>query len=157
MFYRLLLLLVLSSNALSQSYKKTSSNESLYGISLSYVNQSGNFGKIGGFYETVLADNFIIKLDFNANLTGMRNQFSIIPEFGATVYYLESNTMILGTFLETELTPYSVTPKTGITLFTVMDFGVGYGFDIHQKENFKPIKGFQFSFGLNIPLNFNIY
>lgn len=132
-------------------------NDFLYGVSLGYMNQSGNYGKIGAFGEIELGNSSMLKLDVNANITGMKNKLSIIPETGLTLYVFPNRLGGLGVFAETEFTPYTFTPKAGISLFTFIDFGFGYGFEIQQKNNFKPIEGFQFSFGINLPLNFNVY
>jgi len=157
MLYLYLLFIFLSTTAFSQTYRKTASNEIIYGISLGYANQAGNFGKVGAFTEVSFGDAFFLKADVNANLTGMQNQFNVIPELGFTLYYLETEMLLLGAFVETEITPHTITPKIGLTAITFFDIGFGYGFEFNQKENFKSLKGFQFSVGLNIPLNFNIY
>lgn len=128
----------------------------LYGFSLGYMNQSGNYGKIGAFWEIESGNNSMLKLDVNANITGMKNKLSIIPEAGLTFYTFPDRLGGLGIFAETEFTPYTFTPKAGLSLFTFIDFGFGYGFEMHQKNNFKSIEGFQFSFGINIPLNFQL-
>lgn len=130
----------------------------LYGVSLGYMNQSGNYGKIGAFGEIEFGNSRMnmLKLDVNANITGMRNKLSIIPEAGLTFYTFPDRLGGLGIFAETEFTPYTFTPKAGLSLFTFIDFGFGYGFEMHQKSNFKSIEGFQFSFGINIPLNFQL-
>ncbi|MGJ1316708.1 hypothetical protein ACR78R_29400, partial [Sphingobacterium multivorum] len=60
-------------------------------------------------------------------------------------------------FVKAELTPYTITPKVGASLFSIVDLGIGYGFDYNTKKNFKPIDGITVSVGVNIPLNFHIY
>jgi hypothetical protein len=131
----------------------------LYGGSIGYTNQSGNFGKVGAFGMYGFGNNnlSIIKVDINANITGMQNKVTVIPEIGTTYYFIPSRLAVAGFFVETELTPYTFTPKAGISLLSIIDLGIGYGSEIQQKKDFKSIKGLQFSLGINIPFNFNIY
>lgn len=131
--------------------------EFLYGPIIGYSNQAGNFGKIGVFGLLSIGELDFLKLDINANITAMQGKKSVIPEVGLTYYKFPQRLGGIGIFAETEFTPYTFTPKGGISFFTFFDIGFGYGIEINQKTNFKTIDGFQFSIGLNLPLNFNIY
>lgn len=124
----------------------------LVGPTLSYQSQAGNILKVGGYYLQPLAGEAVgIKLEANAQFAYFRDAFRVIPE-GSLTFYPTFDNLILP-FLEGEITPYTVTPKVGLTVATIVDFGIGYGFDTKVKEGLKPIKGFTFSFGINIPLN----
>lgn len=126
----------------------------LIGASVSYSNQSGNFGKAGLFIVTGFNSNSILyKIDANVNMAYMRDNFHVIPEIGITGYLAGGGFYYIFPFVESEFTPYTITPKVGISVGTFVDFGIGFGFKINEKEDFKPIKGFQFSVGLNIPFN----
>ncbi|WP_413531676.1 hypothetical protein [Empedobacter brevis] len=151
-----LLVLFVSTITFAQS-RQQKGQEFLYGPTIGYSNQAGNFGKIGFFGELSIGDLNLLKLDFNGNFTGMQGTTSIIPEVGLTFYKFPARLGGIGLFAETEFTPYTFTPKGGISLFTFFDIGFGYGIELKQKTNFKTIDGFQFSIGLNLPLNFNIY
>ena len=130
-------------------------SQNLFGVSGSYSNQSGNFAKLGLFYTFGLGDTFITpRIDANANMAYMRDNFHVIPEIGITGYFTSGGSYIFP-FVESEFTPYTITPKVGLTFITLIDFGIGYGFSINEKDSFKPIKGFQFSAGINIPFNWN--
>lgn len=130
-------------------------SQNLFGVSGSYSNQSGNFAKLGLFYTFGLGDTFITpRIDANANMAYMRDNFHVIPEIGITGYFTSGGSYIFP-FVESEFTPYTITPKVGLTFMTLIDFGIGYGFSINEKDSFKPIKGFQFSAGINIPFNWN--
>ena len=130
--------------------------DNLYGFSLGYANQSGHFGKIGAFYIFDSSSSIATKIDINANMAYMRDDFQIIPEIGITGYITSFTLLDIFPFVETEFTPYTFTPKAGFSIFTMIDFGFGYGIKLHEKDNFKPIKGFQFSVGINIPLNLHL-
>lgn len=127
------------------------SQTQLYGPTISYQSQSGNMAKIGGFYLHNSESNFTYKIDATANLAYFRGKFRAIPEIGFTFYpkpdYLISPT------LEAEVSPYTITPKIGFSILTMVDFSFGYGIETNTKTNLKPIRGFTFTFGLNIPIN----
>ena len=124
----------------------------LIGPTVSYQSQAGNLLKVGGYYLQPLAgDSFGLKLEANAQFAYFREQFRVIPE-GSFTFYPTFNNLILP-FVEGELTPYTVTPKIGLSFATIVELGIGYGFDTKVKEDLKPIKDFTFSFGLNFPLN----
>lgn len=124
----------------------------LVGPTISYQSQAGNMLKVGGYYLQPLAGNAVgIKLEANANFAYFRDQFLVIPEGSFTFYPTYSNLIV--PFIEGELTPYTATPKIGLSIATIVEFGFGYGFDIKTKQDLKPIEGFTFSLGFNIPLN----
>ncbi|WLD22994.1 hypothetical protein NU10_09730 [Flavobacterium dauae] len=124
----------------------------LIGPTISYQSQAGNLLKVGGYYlQPLVGDSFGLKLEANAQFAYFRNQSVVIPE-GSLTFYPSFNNLILP-FIEGELTPYTVTPKIGLSVATMVELGFGYGFDIKTKQDLKPIKGFTFSLGINIPLN----
>jgi len=131
------------------------SQTSLYGPTISYQSQSGSMGKIGGYYlHYSEKTNMGIKLDATANFAYFRNQLLVIPEAGLTFY--PNVDLLIEPFLETEINPYTVTPKVGFSIVTILDFSFGYGFDLKTKQDLKPLQGFTFSIGINIPLNFEL-
>ncbi len=126
----------------------------LIGATVSYSNQSGNFGKAGLFVLFGLTDHMVdFKIDANANMAYMRDNLHIIPEVGITGYVGARHLVYIFPFAETEFTPYTITPKIGLSVASIVDFGFGYGIKIGEKAGFKPIKGFQFSVVINIPFN----
>ena len=142
-----LFLLLFSAQGFSQT--------SLYGPTISYQTQSGNMGKIGGYYMHYFEkSNLGVKLDATANFAYFRNQFLVIPEAGLTVY--PNADVLIEPFIEAEINPYTTTPKVGFSVATILDFSFGYGFDLKTKQDLKPLQGFTFSVGINIPLNFEL-
>ncbi|UIR55801.1 hypothetical protein LZQ00_16235 [Sphingobacterium sp. SRCM116780] len=129
-------------------------NNWIFGPSVGYQYQSGNFLKASAWGLFAPNATQYMKIDAGANFTWMLGKTTVIPELGFT-YYL--NDFVLFPFVKAELTPYTVTPKVGVSIFSILDIGVGYGFDINTKKDFKPIDGATLSVGLNIPLNFHIY
>ncbi|ERJ58727.1 hypothetical protein [Sphingobacterium paucimobilis] len=138
----LLLGIAISPHVQAQSY--------LLGPTVSYQYQKGSILKTGVYYATSINTRNILKLDATANFTWIQNKHAVIPEVAATFY---SDMYILGLFARTEFTPYTVTPKIGISALTVLELDFGYGFPMANKTNYRPIKGFTTSLRFNIPLN----
>ncbi|WP_240904821.1 hypothetical protein [Sphingobacterium sp. SGR-19] len=123
----------------------------IWGPSVGWQYQSGNFLKVSGWGLFAPNDHQYVKINAGADFTWMQNKTTVIPEVGFT-YYLSNR--IVFPFVQAEVTPYTLTPKAGISILSILDLGVGYGFDINTKKDFKPIKGLTGSVTLNIPLNF---
>ena len=131
-------------------------------INLGYEYWNGNYGKVGTDLFLVQDNNNILTFSANANLGYMKDKFRVIPEVGAGYMFnchnnpsdpYSSNFSSAFYVIRAEVSPWTITPKAGISLASFVDFGFGYGFKINKKDSFKPIKGFQFSIGVNIPLN----
>jgi hypothetical protein len=129
---------------------KLQAQSSLFGPTISYQYQKGSILKTGAYYATEVNTKNILKVDATANFTWIQNKSSVIPEI-ATTYY--SAMYILGLLGRAELTPYTVTPKVGFTILTLLELDFGYGFAISDKKNYSPIKGFATSLRFNIPIN----
>jgi len=125
----------------------------IWGPSIGYQYQKGSFVKASGWGLFAPNDHQYIKIDAGANFTWMKKGTTVIPELGVT-YYL-SNAGIWH-FVKAEITPYTFTPKVGISLMSILDIGLGYGININEKSNFKKIDGFTGSLSINVPLNFFI-
>ncbi len=123
----------------------------IWGPSVGWQYQSGNFLKASGWGLFAPNDHQYIKMNVGANFTWMQDKTTVIPELGFT-YYL-SNSLVFP-FVQAEVTPYTLTPKVGMSILSVLDLGVGYGFEMNAKKDFKPLKGWTGSVTLNIPLNF---
>lgn len=129
-------------------------NNWIWGPSIGYQYQAGNWMKVSGWGLFSPNETQFMKIDAGANFAWMQGKTVVVPEVGFT-YYL--NDFIVLPFVKAELTPYTLTPKVGVSILSILDIGLGYGFDYQTKNNFKPIDGIAVSVGLNIPLNFHIY
>lgn len=132
---------------------KLQAQNSLMGPSISYQYQKGSILKTGAYYATELNAGHILKVDATANFTWIQNQYTVIPELAVT-YYTEM--YYVGAFSRAELTPYTISPKVGLSLFTFFEVDLGYGFPIADKTGYRPIKGFTTSIRFNIPLNMKL-
>lgn len=149
-----LVMLFLGQQAGFSQEKSRKADGWIFGPSIGYQYQSGTFLKASAWGLFAPNQSQYIKFDAGANFTWMMDQSTVIPEFGVT-YYL--NNVAVWPFIKGEITPYTATAKAGISVFSILELSAGYGFDINTKENFKPIDGFTFGVGLNIPLKFHLY
>lgn len=133
---------------------KPGGNSWIWGPSIGYQYQHGNFLKLSGWGLFAPNEYQYIKINGGANFTWMMDRTTIVPELGLTYYLSDKG---VWPFIKGEITPYTVTPKVGISLASLVDIGVGYGININQKSDFKKIDGFTFSVGFNLPLNFHLY
>ena len=147
----ILLFFLLSYTAQSQEIHKSNW---IVGPSLGYQYQEKNFLKASFWALTDLGYANYLRLDAGANLTFHEKKAHVIPELGLS-YYLGAKG--LWPFIKAEATPYTLTPKFGVGLFNMVELAAGYGFEIQQKNNLVPIKGFSFSLGLSLPLNYHLY
>ncbi|WP_010251352.1 hypothetical protein [Myroides injenensis] len=139
----LLLLLGLTTKLHAQSH--------LFGPSVSYQYQKGSIVKTGIYYATAATPTNVFKIDGTANFTWVQDKYTVIPEI-ALAYYTDM--YFIGAFGRAEVTPYTLTPKVGVTLLTFVELDLGYGFPIADKSNYRPIKGFTASLRFNFPINF---
>ncbi|WP_159634615.1 hypothetical protein [Sphingobacterium composti Ten et al. 2007 non Yoo et al. 2007] len=126
----------------------------IIGPTLGYQYQEKSFLK-GAFWAlTDLGYANYLRFDAGANLTFQDKMAYVIPELGVT-YYLGAKGV--WPFIKAEATPYTITPKVGLGVFNILEFGAGYGFELNQKKNLPSIKGFNFSVGVSIPLNYHLF
>ena len=126
----------------------------IIGPSIGYQYQEKSFLKASFWGLTDLGYANYLRFDAGANLTFEDKKAHVIPELGIT-YYLGAKGV--WPFIKAEVTPYTVTPKLGIGLFNIIELGAGYGMKLKQKDNLPEIKGFNFSLGFSIPLNYHLY
>ena len=132
---------------------KAKAQDYLVGPTLSYQFQKGSIVKTGAYFAFPFSGDHIIRADATANFTWTQSKFAVIPE-GALSYYPQ--TYVLTPFVRAELTPYTLTPKVGVSLATLLDLDFGYGFSIKKKTDYQTIKGFAVSLRFSIPLNYRL-
>lgn len=123
----------------------------ILGPSIGYQYQNGNFLKTSFWGLTDLGYANYLKIDAGVDVAWANAKTHVIPELGLT-YFLGAKAV--WPFVKGEVTPHSITPKVGVSVFSIVDVAAGYGLSIKKKENFGDIEGFAFSVGFNIPLNF---
>lgn len=125
----------------------------IVGPSIGYQFQKKNFVKASLWALKDIGYANYLRFDAGANMTFQDKKAYFIPEFGAT-YYLSAKG--IWPFIKGEITPFTVTPKIGLGVFNIIEAGIGYGFELKQKEPLPSIKGVNFSIGLSIPLNYHL-
>ncbi|WP_219929423.1 hypothetical protein [Sphingobacterium athyrii] len=133
--------------------KKAAAQDHLIGPTLSYQFQKGSIIKTGAYFAFPFLGDNILRADVTANFTWTQKKFAVIPE-GAITYYPQ--TYVLTPFVRAEVTPYTFTPKLGVSLATLLDIDFGYGFSIKDKADYRPMKGFAVSLRFSIPLNYRL-
>ncbi|WP_312789705.1 hypothetical protein [Sphingobacterium sp.] len=133
--------------------KGVRAQDHLIGPTLSYQFQKGSIVKTGAYFAFPFIGDHILRADATANFTWTQKKFAVIPEAAITYY---PQTYVLTPFVRTEVTPYTVTPKLGVSLATLLDLDFGYGFSINDKKNYRPMKGFAVSLRFSIPLNYRL-
>lgn len=126
----------------------------IFGPSLGYQYQKTSFIKASFWGLTDLGYANYLRVDGGANMTWEEGRAHAIPELGIT-YYLSAKGA--WPFVKMEVSPYTVTPKVGVGIFNIFEVGAGYGFDLNTKRGLGPIKGFNISVGLSLPLNYHLY
>lgn len=129
-------------------------NKWILGPSLGYQYQKASFLKASFWGLTDLGYANYLRMDAGTNMTWRNKSTYVLPELGVT-YYLSAKGV--WPFVKAEATPYTFTPKIGIGIFNVFEVGLGYGFALKDKEKLGTIKGGNFSLGLNLPLNYQLY
>lgn len=139
--------------AMASSAQERSSSRWIWGPSIGYQYQNGNFLKASGWGLFAPNDEQFLRIDAGANFIWIGSGATVVPELGLT-YYLSDKA--LWPFIKGEITPHTVSPKAGISVFSLIDMGVGYGFDINTKNSLGPIDGLTFSIDIKIPLRFHL-
>lgn len=125
----------------------------IFGSSIGWQYQKVNFMKVSGWTLFAPNQSQYVKIDVGANLSWMNSKTTVIPEIGAT-YYLSDK--LLYPYVKAELNPYTLTPKIGFSIMSLLDIGVGYGFDVKTKKGIQTLNGFTTSISVNIPFNFHL-
>lgn len=138
--------LLVVQSAKAQSY--------IYGPTLSYQFQKGSAVKLGGYVLREVGFNSLIRADVTGNMTWTQGKSAVIPELAISYYFGNSMGLnVLPIFFRGEITPYTVTPKLGVSILTLLELDLGYGISMREKKDYLPIKGFTGSIRFNLPLN----
>ncbi|MGV4414647.1 hypothetical protein [Chryseobacterium sp. T1] len=126
-------------------------------LNVGYVYQNQSFAEVGGKLLFLSNDNVIYRLGGSALLGETNGKFAIMPKlqgdillnFQDHVDIYHSHYFLAGA----ELTSKYVAPKVGVSILGMIDLTAGYAFDLpNQTLQGKTMKGFNFNFGINLPL-----
>lgn len=136
----------------SYGQQKKKSSGWILGPSIGYQYQEKNFVKASLWATKDLDYAKYLRFDGGVNYTSEMGKAHFIPELGVS-YYLSAR--VIWPYLKAELTPYTLSPKVGIDIMSLLNLGVGYGFELQQKKNLPAIKGFNVSATLSLPFTLN--
>lgn len=128
-------------------------------INLGYETWNGNYGKVGTDLFLVQKNNNILTFSANANLGYMQDKFRVIPEIGAGYMFnlnkkgnpYSSHFNSAFYVIRGEVSPWTVTPKVGIAILSIVEFNAGYSFEFKENKDFKNMQGFRAGFIFHLP------
>ncbi|WP_333662790.1 hypothetical protein [Chishuiella changwenlii] len=129
-------------------------------INLGYETWNGNYGKVGTDLFLVQQNNNILTFSANANLGYMQDKFRVIPEIGAGyMFNFRNNTAdpysshFNSAFyvIRGEVSPWTITPKAGIAILSILEFNAGYSFEFRENKDFKNMNGFRAGLVIHLP------
>lgn len=126
-------------------------------LKVGYDYQNSNFGEVGATFLFLEKDNVLYRMGGSALVGSSHGKIAVLPKLqGDILLNFQKGKSLRHSYyflLGAEATTKYITPKAGISIFGLMDFKGGYGFQIpNQTLNGKVMKGFNFNFTLNIPL-----
>ena len=129
-------------------------------VNLGYEYWNGNFGKVGTDLFLVQKNNNILTFSANANMGYMKDKFRIMPEVGAGYMFNFSNNTgdpyssnISSAFyvVRAEVSPWTVTPKIGFAVLSLLEINAGYSFEFRDNDNFKDMSGIRAGLTIHLP------
>ena len=129
-------------------------------INLGYEYWNGNYGKVGTDLYLVQPNNNILAFSANANLGYMKDKFRVIPEIGAGYMFnfenkpgdpYSSNFSSAFYVIRTEVSPWTITPKVGIAVLSLLELNAGYSFEFRENKDFKDMNGFRAGLTIHLP------
>ena len=129
-------------------------------LNAGYEYWNGNYGRIGTDLYLVQQNDNIISVNANVNLGYMKDEFRAIPEVGIGYLFnfqnnagdpYSSNMNAAFYVLRVDASPWTITPKAGITVLSLLELNAGYAFEFRENKNFKPMDGFRFGLSLHLP------
>lgn len=129
-------------------------------FNLGYEYWNGNFGKVGADLFLVQNNNNILTFSANANMGYMRDKFRVMPEVGAGYMFnfrhngadpYSSNMHSAFYVLRAEVSPWTITPKLGFAVLSLVEINAGYSFEFRDNDNFKDMSGFRTGLTIHLP------
>ena len=122
-----------------------------------YQYQNQSFGEVGARFIFLKKDDVLFRLSGSALVGSVHHKLAILPKLqGDVLLNFSKNDDIKHAYyflLGAEATNKYIAPKTGISLFGIVDLTAGYAFNYGDKFiNGKELKGLNLNFTLNIPL-----
>ncbi len=142
----------------SVNAQKTTTN--YFTINVGYEYWNGNYGKVGTDLFLVQDNNNILTFSANANLGYMKDMFRVIPEIGAGYLFnfsnkvgdpYSSNFNSAFYIIRAEASPWTITPKVGIAILSLLELNAGYSFEFRENKDFKEMNCFRAGLTIHLP------
>lgn len=130
----------------------------VYNIGYDYWN--GSYGRLGTDLYLVQQNNNILTVNANVNLGYMQDKFRAIPEVGVGYLFnfkdnvadlYSSNVSAPFYSARVDISPWTITPKIGIAVLSVLEINAGYSFEFRANKNFKTMDGFRTGLVFHLP------
>lgn len=154
---RLFALLFVLTSFFAQAQKETTP---YFVINAGYEYWNGNYGRLGTDLYLVQPNDNIITVNANVNLGYMRDEFRAIPEIGVGyLFNFKNNTgdpyssNISSAFYtaRVDVSPWTVSPKIGFAILSIVEINAGYAFEFRENKNFKDMNGFRTGLTIHLP------
>ena len=129
-------------------------------LNAGYEYWNDSYARLGSDLYLVQANDNIFTLNANVNLGYMRDSFRAIPEIGVGyLFNFQNNTgdpyssYISSAFYSArvDVSPWTVTPKLGIAVLSLIEVNAGYSFEFREHKDFKDMSGFRAGLTFHIP------
>ncbi|MBS7333290.1 MAG: hypothetical protein KIG88_06820 [Weeksellaceae bacterium] len=154
---RLFALLFLLISFVVNAQKKTTS---YFVLNAGYEYWNGNYGRLGTDLYLVQENDNIFTINANVNLGYMQDQFRAIPEVGFGYLFnfknnpgdpYSSNINSAFYSARVDFSPWTITPKVGFAVLSLLEFNAGYAFEFREYEDFKNMNGFKAGLTIHLP------
>jgi len=133
---------------------------SYFVLNAGYEYWNGSYGRLGSDLYLVQQNDNIISLNANVNLGYMQDKFRAIPEVGVGYLFnfknnpgdpYSSNMNSAFYVIRLDVSPWTITPKAGLAVLSLVEINAGYAFEYRENKDFKPMDGLRIGFTLHLP------
>lgn len=149
-------LLIINSFVLYAQNKTTA----YFVLNAGYDYWNGSYGRLGSDLYLVQENNNIFTINANVDLGYMNDKFSAIPEMGVGYLFnfrnntgdpYSSNMNSAFYSIRADISPWTVTPKLGITVLSLLELNIGYAFEFREYKDFKNMNGVRAGLTIHLP------
>ena len=142
---------------IAQAQKKTTP---YFVLNAGYEYWNGNYGRFGTDLYLVQPNDNIFTINAYVNLGYMKEEFRAIPEIGIGYLFNFKNnpgdpySSNIGSAFYTarvEVSPWTITPKIGFAVLSLLELNAGYAFEFREYKNFKDMDGFRAGLTIHLP------
>ena len=145
---------------ISFGVKAQNKSTSYFVFNAGYENWNGNYGRLGSDLYLVQANDNILTVNANVNLGYMKDKFRAIPEIGVGYLFnfknnpgdpYSSNISSAFYSARVDVSPWTISPKVGIAVLSLVELHVGYAFEFRSYDDFKDMDGIRTGLTIHLP------